>query len=77
MEVARDRTALTRHSLSRPWRLALDDGLIDRAARLFDYGCGKGDDLRQLQAQGFIANGWDPNYRPNTSRTAADVVNLG
>lgn len=77
MEVARDRTALTRHALSRPWRLALDDGLVRPDSRLFDYGCGKGDDLRLLAAGGFNASGWDPNHRPDAARTDAEIVNLG
>jgi DNA phosphorothioation-associated putative methyltransferase len=77
MEVARDRTALTRHCLSRPWRLALDDGLVRPDTSLFDFGCGKGDDLRLLSADGFEANGWDPNHRPDTAWTNAEIVNLG
>lgn len=77
MEVARHRTALTRHTLSRPWRLAIDDGLVVGDASLFDYGCGRGDDLRLLVSEGFDANGWDPNHRPDVERTPADIVNLG
>jgi DNA phosphorothioation-associated putative methyltransferase len=77
MEVARDRTALSRHALSRPWRLALEDGLVREDASLFDYGCGKGDDLRLLAAQGLVANGWDPNHRPDTELRPSAVVNLG
>src|SRR5207248_7119981 len=40
-------------------------------------GCGRGDDLASLQANGFHAVGWDPYYRPESERISADVVNLG
>lgn len=53
------------------------DQLLDRTQTVFDYGCGRGDDLRNLTAMGFAAAGWDPTHRPDTDRTAADVVNLG
>ena len=44
---------------------------------MFDYGCGRGDDLRHLQALGYAADGWDPAHRPHAERQPADVVNLG
>lgn len=46
-------------------------------ASLFDYGCGRGDDMRLLATEGFEATGWDPNHRPDAQRTAADIVSLG
>lgn len=46
--VARHRTAVTRYSLSRPMKLAFADGLIGEHRDLFDYGCGRGDDLLNL-----------------------------
>lgn len=76
-QVARDRTALTRHALSRPVRAALDDGLLSPASTFFDYGCGHGDDLRLLGTAGYDCAGWDPNHRPQSPRVACDVVNLG
>jgi DNA phosphorothioation-associated putative methyltransferase len=76
-EVARHRTALTRSTLSRPLATALADQLLDQTFSVFDYGCGRGDDLRHLGAQGYEAAGWDPSHRPEAERTAADVVNLG
>ena len=42
----------------------------------FDYGCGRGADIRHLLRSGFKANGWDPVHRP-ANREVADVVNLG
>lgn len=44
---------------------------------MFDYGCGRGDDLRNLSALGYQVAGWDPTHRPMASRQPADVVNLG
>jgi DNA phosphorothioation-associated putative methyltransferase len=77
MLVARHRTALSRHKLSRPVQLAIEDGLINQTTRVFDYGCGKGDDVRNLIEHGIACSGWDPVYYPDGKPAAADVVNLG
>jgi DNA phosphorothioation-associated putative methyltransferase len=58
-------------------RLALLDGLILPESTVFDFGCGHGDDVRILEAQGISARGWDPFHRPGEDRLPADVVNLG
>ncbi len=75
--IARHRTALTRHELSRPLRLAIDDGLLDSSSTAFDYGCGRGGDVKHLRSRGIECAGWDPNYCPDEKCTPADVVNLG
>jgi DNA phosphorothioation-associated putative methyltransferase len=75
--VARHRTALQRHQLSRPIRLALEDGLITHSTSVFDYGCGHGNDHEALKQQGVASAGWDPNYFPNQQHEPSDVVNLG
>ena len=75
--IARHRTALNRTDLSRPVRLALEDGLITPEISVFDYGCGKGNDLQLLGSRGIRCDGWDPAYHPHNERTSADVVNLG
>jgi len=55
---------------------ALDDGLLsDRT--VFDYGCGRGDDIRNLNALGIASSGWDPAHSPDVVPRPADVVNLG
>lgn len=74
---ARHRTAMVRSSLSRPLTLALTDGIIEHGSTVFDYGCGRGGDIRHLEALGFTIAGWDPAYRPTAPKSAADVVNLG
>lgn len=75
--IQRHRTALSRSSLSAPVQCLLRDDLLTMQASFFDYGCGKGDDLAALAANGFSCSGWDPHYRPDGVREAAHVVNLG
>ena len=73
----RRKTAIARTDYSRPIRLALTDGLIDPTSTVFDYGCGLGDDVRHLGLHGCQSWGWDPEHRPDGSRSAAQIVNLG
>ena len=68
---------MSRRSLSRPVALALEDGLISRNVSFFDYGCGRGGDIRRLHEMGIEVSGWDPAYFPDEERMPADVVNLG
>jgi DNA phosphorothioation-associated putative methyltransferase len=75
--IARHRTALRRVDYSRPVRLAIQQGLLKPQISFFDYGCGQGDDVRQLQNAGIDAIGWDPFFSPSVHRPASDVVNLG
>ena len=75
--ISRHRTAMTRSFLSRPLQQAHADGLLDGDTAVFDYGCGRGDDIRSLTSIGTIATGWDPAHAPDTERQPADVVNLG
>ena len=73
----RHRTAISRTTISRPLRLALETELIDDDSTVLDYGCGRGDDIRALQARGIACQGWDPVHRPEGTRQESDVVNLG
>ncbi len=73
----RHKTAIHRTELSRPVRLAVESGLITDASSVFDFGCGHGDDLRALVAQGIECSGWDPAHRPDAEPCPADIVNLG
>ena len=75
--IERHRTALKRPQLSRPIRIALQDSLITPHTTVLDYGCGQGDDVRQLQQQGILALGWDPFFAPHEERMSSDIVNLG
>ena len=76
-EIARHRTALVRSSLSSPIEAALQYALLTKDHDLFDYGCGRGDDLALLTADSFDAVGWDPYYAPEGEKRKSRVVNLG
>lgn len=75
--VDRHRTALRRNFLSRPLQQAFEDGLIDSGVTVFDYGCGRGGDVRHLTQMELEAGGWDPAYAPDAPLRRSDVVNLG
>ncbi|GHD20798.1 DNA phosphorothioation-associated putative methyltransferase [Tianweitania populi] len=75
--VHRHRTAMVRHTLSRPMSLAVRLGLVRSGVTVFDYGCGQGDDLRALGAAGVQAVGWDPYFAPEAPQHKAEIVNLG
>jgi DNA phosphorothioation-associated putative methyltransferase len=75
--VARFKTAIRRRDISRPVKCALADGLLAPPLTVFDYGCGHGEDIELLSAQGIPCAGWDPVFRPGAARQEADVVNLG
>jgi DNA phosphorothioation-associated putative methyltransferase len=44
---------------------------------VLDYGCGKGDDVRELEAHGIDCSGWDPVHNPEGELVPSDIVNLG
>lgn len=73
----RARTAIGRPDLSRPFKCAIGDGLIETGSRILDYGCGRGDDLRHLALLGYDAGGWDPVHCADGVRDRSPVVNLG
>ena len=73
----RHKTALTRYTLSKPVKTLLEYGQLPRGSTLFDYGCGRGADIRGLRELGYQADGWDPVHAPDVERHEADVVNLG
>jgi DNA phosphorothioation-associated putative methyltransferase len=53
------------------------DALLTGDDSLFDYGCGRGGDLRRLTELGIECAGWDPLHAPTAEPRPADVVNLG
>ncbi len=73
----RHRTALQRYALSTPMQALQRHGYLDGMRSIFDYGCGKGDDIRILCHNGLDAKGWDPHFAPAVPTEPADVVNLG
>ncbi|MCC5828561.1 MAG: DNA phosphorothioation-associated putative methyltransferase [Phycisphaeraceae bacterium] len=73
----RGSTAIQRPGLSRPIRVALDAGIVTPECTVFDYGCGRGSDLRLLRKGSYDATGWDPVHQPKARFRPAEVVNLG
>ncbi len=76
-QVDRHLTAITRYELSTPFKCLAKHGYLEGEHTIFDYGCGKGDDLRELEAHGLPVMGWDPNFRPDSDIVEADLVNIG
>lgn len=75
--IARHLTALTRYNFSAPVQSLARHGFLDGSRSVFDYGCGRGDDLRGLCENGIAAAGWDPYFAPERPKLASDIVNLG
>jgi DNA phosphorothioation-associated putative methyltransferase len=75
--ISRHLTALSRSNLSAPMQCLARHGFLDGSYTVFDYGCGKGDDIRNLLANSIPVSGWDPHYAPDQPKYAADIVNLG
>ena len=75
--IQRHLTALSRANLSAPVQLLVRHGILTEGVALFDYGCGRGNDIETLRQTGFEAGGWDPHYANDQPKLAADVVNLG
>ncbi|GAB2664178.1 DNA phosphorothioation-associated putative methyltransferase [Vibrio panuliri] len=75
--IDRHKTAIVRHELSAPMKSLVKHGYLEGTYSIFDYGCGRGDDLRELEAHGLDALGWDPNFQPDNDKINSDIVNLG
>jgi DNA phosphorothioation-associated putative methyltransferase len=75
--IARHLTALSRSNLSAPMQCLARHGFLDGTLSIFDYGCGKGDDIRNLIANSIPVSGWDPHYAPDQPKQQADIINLG
>lgn len=77
VEIQRHRTAIQRYSLSKPMQQLYQHGFLEGEFSVFDYGCGRGDDLRILREHQLDASGWDPVFAPDEAIEEADLVNLG
>lgn len=75
--IPRHLTALSRDGLSAPLQCLARHGFLKNEVSVFDYGCGKGDDVRNLVFNGISASGWDPHYAPDEPKKIGDIVNLG
>jgi len=76
-KVARHKTAIDRHKLSQPMQALARHNYLSGDYSVLDYGCGKGDDVRELEAHGINVTGWDPTHRPDEKYRTNDIVNLG
>ncbi len=76
-EVERHKTAIDRNQLSQPMQVLARHNYLNGEYSILDYGCGKGDDVRELEAHGIDVTGWDPVHRPDEKRSIRDIVNLG
>lgn len=75
--VLRHKTAISRPFLSRPFRIATEENIVNKEVSIFDYGCGLGEDLSRLAEMDFQISGWDPVHFAESKRKKSDIVNLG
>ncbi len=75
--IDRHKTAIDRNSLSQPMQALARHNYLNGEFSILDYGCGKGDDLRELEAHGIDAIGWDPVHRSEGTVINSDIVNIG
>lgn len=73
--IPRHKATLKRNELSLPRAANIDGGILQHHHTHLDYGCGRGDDVRFLQAMGFRSRGYDPYYFPRIKKVA-DIVTL-
>jgi hypothetical protein len=76
-DVERHRTAIDRNQLSQPMQALARHNYLNGEYSMLDYGCGKGDDVRELEAHGIDVTGWNPVHRAEEKYSAKDIVNLG
>ena len=77
VSIDRHKTAIVRHELSAPMKTLAKNGFLEGSYTIFDYGCGRGDDLRELEAHGLDAIGWDPKFQPDNDKVSSNIVNMG
>ncbi len=76
-EIERHKTAINRNQLSQPMQALARHNYLNGDYSVLDYGCGKGDDVRELEAHGIDITGWDPVHRADEGYGNRDIVNLG
>ncbi len=75
--IHRHKTAIRRYALSKPMQTLAQHEYLNGQYSIFDYGCGQGDDLRELQAHEVNAQGFDLVFAADNPKIPSDVVNLG
>ena len=76
-KIDRHLTAIDRNKFSQPMKILARHNYLSGDYSVLDYGCGKGDDLRELEAHGIDCSGWDPVHNPEGELISSDIVNLG
>lgn len=78
IKIFRYRTALKRKKLSSCMGALIDSSLVTRKSEIFDFGCGRGDDVAILQFSEFEnVSGWDPHYaNEKPILSSSEFVNL-
>ncbi|KZN52946.1 DNA phosphorothioation-associated putative methyltransferase [Pseudoalteromonas luteoviolacea] len=76
-QIQRHLTAINRDRLSAPFQKLAKYGYLNGDYSIQDYGCGLGDDQRELEASGLNINAWDPVHKPDGKKVQSDIVNLG
>lgn len=76
-KIQRHLTAIDRNKLSNPMQIIARHNYLDGGMSVLDFGCGKGDDVRELEAHGIDVSGWDPVHNPEGILINSDIVNLG
>lgn len=77
VEIERHKTAIDRNQLSQPMQILARHNYFNGEYSVLDYGCGKGDDMRELEAHGIDISGWDPMHCSEGGLVNSDIVNLG
>lgn len=77
VKIQRHKSAIRRKHLSQPFQVIQRYGYLDGDYSVFDYGCGKADDIELLRGMHVKASGWDPHYLSDRPKSSADIVNLG
>lgn len=78
LEVFRHRTALKRKKLSSCMGALVDSSLVTNKSKIFDYGCGRGDDVSILVQNNFEnVSSWDPYFaKDNVIPKKSEFVSL-
>ncbi len=71
MIIERHKTAIGRAEFSKPVRLALENQLLCPADRFFDYGCGRGTDVKLLRGLQYEAH-W-PGSRLHSTKERIEI----
>lgn len=66
------KTAMHRKTKSLPLKIALENDLIK--GRILDFGCGRGQDVKELKKLKFDAYGYDPHWAPEKPKGKFDTV---